>query len=112
MTGLVANICAFGVVVALVWLSARNALTVMFAEVRNGKLAVKRGGIAPRPLADLRDVVMRPPVRQGTLRITRSGGRAVVEAQGDFSEAQVQQMRNVIGSMPLAQLANARVRRG
>ena len=112
MNAFVATIFACGGAAALVWLFSRNAVTVLLAEVRNGKLNVKRGGIASRPLADLPDVVMRPPVRQGTVRITRSGGRAVIEARGDFSEAQVQQMRNVVGSMPLAQLANARVRRG
>jgi hypothetical protein len=88
------------------WLAARGAITVCVAEVRDGKLRVTRGGIAPRLLADLGDVIARPPVRQATLRIVRDSGRARLEATGDLTEVQRQQLRNVIGSVPLATLAN------
>jgi hypothetical protein len=95
-----------GVVVA-----ARGAMTVLVAEVRDGKMEVTRGGIAPRLLADLADIVARPPVTRATVRVTRAGGRAQVVVQGDLTPAQVQQVRNVIGSVPLAKLVNARRRR-
>jgi hypothetical protein len=36
---------------------------------------------------------------------------ADVEIKGDLSEAQVQRVRNVIGSVPLAKLVNTRARR-
>jgi len=95
----------------LLWFAARGAITICIAEVRDGRIEVTHGGIAPRLLADLGDVVARPRVERATLRIVRSRGFADVQASGDLSEAQVQRVRNVIGSVPLAKLANARARR-
>ena len=92
----------------LLWFAARGAITVCVAEVRDGKLEVTHGGLAPRILADLNDVLKRPRVERATLRILRSRGHAQVQASGDLSEAQLQQLRNVIGSVPLAKLINAR----
>lgn len=91
----------------LLWWSARSAITVCVAEVRDGKLEIVRGGIAPRVLGDLRDVVRRPKVRRATIRVIRNRDRARVEAKGDLTSTQVQQLRNVVGTVPLAQLVNA-----
>ena len=104
-------VAATGVALALLWFGARSAITVCVAEIRDGKVLVTHGGIAPRVLADVADVVARPRVERGKLRIVRSRGRAEIELEGDLSAAQVQQVRNVIGSVPLAKLANARARR-
>ncbi|HEY2514275.1 MAG TPA: DUF3634 family protein [Polyangiaceae bacterium] len=93
------------------FLVVRNALIILVAEVKDGVVRVKRGGVAPRVLADLADVVARPPVRAATLRIERSNGRAVLAARGDLSDAQLQQLRNVIGTVPRAMLVNTRRRR-
>jgi hypothetical protein len=95
----------------LVARSARAALTLCVAEVRDGKIEVTRGGVAPRVLADLADVVARPPVGRATLRIVRARGLAEVQILGALSAAQAQQVRNVVGSVPLAALGNARRRR-
>jgi hypothetical protein len=99
------------VAVALLWLAARSAITLCIAEVRDGKLQITHGGLAPRVLADLGDVLRRPRVERATLRIVRARQRAHVEATGDLTPAQLQQIRNVVGSVPLAKLANARKRR-
>jgi hypothetical protein len=107
----VAMAAATLVAIALLWFAARSAITVCVAEVRDGKIEVTHGGVAPRILADLRDVVVRPRVERATLRILRARGRAELDAKGDLTEAQLQQLRNVIGSVPLAKLANARTRR-
>jgi Protein of unknown function (DUF3634) len=96
---------------ALLWFAARSAITVCIAEIRDGKLQVTHGGIAPRVLADVADVVARPRVERATLRIVRARGRAEIEVEGEMSANQLQQVRNVIGSVPLAKLANARTRR-
>ena len=90
------------------WFAARRAVTVCVARVTDGKLQVLRGAIAPRILADLGDVMRRPRVRSAELRIVRTGGLAKVEMRGDLTPAQEQQVRNVVGSVPLAKLANAR----
>jgi len=96
---------------ACVYLAARRHVTVCVAEVRNGKIRVTRGGLAPAILSDLADVVARPPVARATLRVVRAGGFAELTVRGSVSAAQTQQLRNVIGSVPLARLINVRSRR-
>ncbi|HEY1692622.1 MAG TPA: DUF3634 family protein [Polyangiaceae bacterium] len=102
--------CALGVafLLALVWASARSAVTIAVAEVRDGKLEIVRGGLSPRVLGDLRDVVARPRVRSATLRIVRAKDHARVEVRGKVSEQQVQRLRNVVGNVPVAQLVKAK----
>lgn len=102
--------CAIGLAIGLtlLWLSARAAITVCVAKVEDGELSITRGGIAPRVVADLKDIARRPRVRSGSIRIERNKGRARVLLSGDFDDAQKQQIRNVVGSMPLAKLTNAR----
>ena len=101
--------CAIGVAVLLllVWASSRNAITIAVAEVQDGKLEVTRGGLSPRVVGDLRDVVSRPKVKSATLRILRQKDRARIEIHGDISEQQVQRLRNVVGNVPVAQLVKA-----
>jgi hypothetical protein len=88
--------------------SARNALSVCVIEVDRGRAKLTRGGIAPRILADIADVVRRPAIARATIRVVRSGGHAEVRITGDVPPAQKQQLRNVVGSVPLAKLINAR----
>jgi hypothetical protein len=111
MDVLLATVAATLVALAFLWFGARSAITVCVAEIRDGKVLVTHGGIAPRILADVADVVARPRVERARLRIVRARGRAEIELDGDLSAAQIQQVRNVIGSVPLAKLANARTRR-
>ena len=111
MDVVLAMLAATIVALALLWVAARRAVTVCIAEIRDGKVQVTHGGIAPRLLADVADVVARPRVERATLRIVRARGHAELEVTGDLSANQVQQVRNVIGSVPLAKLANARTRR-
>jgi hypothetical protein len=112
MDVVLAMLAATAGALALLWYAARRAITILVAEIRDGRIEVTRGGIAPRLLADLGDVVARPRVGRATLRIVRAGGAAELEATGDLSAAQLQQLRNVIGSVPLAKLVNTRKRRG
>ena len=104
--------CAIGValLLVLVWASARSAITIAVAEIRDGKVEITRGGLAPRVLGDLRDVASRPRITSATLRIVRAKDRARVEIHGDVSEQQVQRLRNVIGTVPVAQLMKAKPR--
>jgi len=93
------------------WASARAAITVCVLEITDGKIELRRGAIAPRVLADLADVIGRPRVASATLRIVRNAGRARLEVHGAISEEQKQRLRNVVGALPLAKLANGRRRR-
>lgn len=93
---------------AALWFAARRAVTVCVVKVSDGKLHVVRGALAPRILADIGDVMRRPRVRSAEIRIVRDNGLAKVESSGELSAAQQQQVRNVVGSVPLAKLANTR----
>jgi hypothetical protein len=92
----------------VLWFAARGAITVCVLEISKGKVEVVQGGLSPRVLSDVRDIVARPKVRAATLRIVRSKDRATLHAKGDVSDEQLQQLRNVIGNVPLTKLVNAR----
>ena len=104
--------CAIGVAIGLLllWASARSAITIAVVEISDGKVRITRGGLAPRVLGDLRDVASRPKIRSAHLRVLRAKNHARVEIHGDVAEQQVQRIRNVIGSVGLAQLINTRRR--
>lgn len=97
--------------VAILYVAARRATTIAELAIRDGRIRVVRGGIAPSVLADLGDVARRPAIRAARVRIVRARGRAEITISGEVSAAQQQQIRNVIGSVPLARLVNARRRR-
>ncbi len=103
----VVAVCAIGVALALalLWSSARAAITIARAEIHDGQLDVTRGHLPVRVLDDLRDVVARPPIKSATLRIVRDNGRAKMHIQGKVEPPQLQRLRNVIGNVPLARFA-------
>lgn len=92
------------------WAAARAAVTVCVIDVRGGKAHVARGALARRVLSDIEDVVARPRIERATLRIVRSQGHARLEVTGDVPDTQLQRLRNVVGSVPLAKLTSARRR--
>lgn len=106
-------IVALGVLVALalLWFSSRSAITICILEVREGKVEVSRGSMSPRIVSDIQDVMRRPRVQRATVRVLRHREHANVEVTGDLTQAQQQQLRNVVGSVPLAKLRNGH-RRG
>ena len=107
MEVLVAIAVATVIAIGLLWFAARGAITVAICEVKDGRLELTHGDLSPRVLSDLKDVVKRPKA-QGTVRVLRHREHASVEVRGDFSEAQLQQLRNVVGTVPLAKLTHKR----
>lgn len=101
--------CAIGtaVLLLLVWANSRAAITIAVAEVKDGRMEITRGALSPRVVSDLRDIVSRPRVKSATIRIVRAKDHARVEVTGDVPEQQVQRLRNVVGTLPLAQLVKA-----
>ena len=91
--------------------AARAAITVCVLDIVAGQVFVRRGGLASGVRAAIEDVVARPKIARATLRIVRDRGAAVLEVKGAVSAEQRQQLRNVVGCVPLAKLANARRRR-
>jgi hypothetical protein len=107
---LVIPVLGIAVALGLLFWRARDAITICVIEVERGRAKIKRGGMAPRVFSDIGDVVKKPRVARATIRVVRSRDRAKVEVSGKIGDAQVQQLRNVIGSVPLAKLVNARRR--
>lgn len=103
----VVAIALVGLAFVALYVAARRATTIVELSVETGAVRVVRGGIAPPILADLRDIARRPPIAALRIRIVRSSGRAEVQLSGQISSEQAQQIRNVVGSVPLARLMNA-----
>jgi hypothetical protein len=93
---------------AAVFVASRNATTLCVIECSAGVVTVKRGAIAEAILSDLGDVLRRPVVAHATIRVSRSHGRAELSVTGNVSDAQRQQLRNVVGRVPLAKLMTSR----
>jgi hypothetical protein len=107
---LIGLVLALGAGLWLLYVASRRAITLVELEMRGGQLEVIRGGIAPRILADLRDVARAAPKANATVRIVRDRGLAKVEIDGQLDAGHAQRVRNVVGSLPLAKLANTRKR--
>lgn len=82
-------------------ISRSTELFVLRAEA--GRVSVVRGRLPGALLADLRDVLERSR-ETGTLRVTVARGVAQVNVKGGLSEATVQRLRNVIGTVPLQRI--------
>ena len=76
-----------------------------FRASEDGEVTVTQGGLSPRILGDLRDVLSRPRVKRATVRIVRAKDRARLEVAGEVSEQQLQRLRNIVGNVPVAQIA-------
>lgn len=94
------------VLLGVLYVAARRAITVAELTFAGGTVHVRRGGIAPPILADLRDVARSTPATFH-VRIVRDRGRADVRFRGAVDERVRQRVRNVVGRVPLARLVNA-----
>jgi hypothetical protein len=110
MGGLIAIAGLILVFLAALWFSARRDITVCVLEVRDGEISVVEGAISPRVLSDLRDVVRRPRVKSATVRILRAKDYGRAEASGKLTGEQLQQVRNIVGSVNIAKLSNGKVK--
>jgi hypothetical protein len=97
---------AIPLVVAL--LRANELFVVRF---RAGRARVARGRIPQALLNDLADVLRSNPTDDVALRGVVEDQRVRVYAEGELSEAQRQQIRNVVSGWPVAKIRNAPKRR-
>ncbi len=103
--GLFAAAVIVSALVALV-VAAGRARELCVLSVRDGRVAITRGGLPGSVLEALGDVMRRGQVERATLRVLRDGDRARVSASG-LDDRVLQQARNVIGIYPLAKLLAA-----
>lgn len=84
--------------------AAKRDITLCEIEIEKGELFVVRGGLSPKVLGDLRDVVKRARVKHATVRVLRVKDHARVEASSGLSQEHLQTVRNVVTGVPLAKL--------
>jgi hypothetical protein len=92
----------------VLWRSARGAITICVLEVQNGRVDLAKGTLSPRVLSDVEDIVKRPKVKSATIRLVRARDFANVDASGTLTDAQLQQLRNLVGNVPVAKLVGGR----
>jgi hypothetical protein len=90
------------------FISLRRANELFVISVRNGQPRFVRGRIPGPLLQDIADIVQRPRVPSGRIRVCREGGRARLLARGEFEPGQIQQLRNVLGTYTLSQIIAGR----
>lgn len=79
--------------------------------VRNGKSKVVRGRLPPRLFDDIDDVLRRPPVDDGEVRVVAEQMRPRVFVSGSINEVQAQRIRNVVGRFDITQIRTGRRRK-
>lgn len=97
---------AIPLVIAL--LRANELFVVRF---RAGRARVVRGRIPQALLNDLADVLRSKPTEDVTLKGVVEDQRVRIYPEGELSDAQRQQIRNVVSGWPVAKIRNAPKRR-
>ena len=97
---------AIPLVIAL--LRANELFVVRF---RAGRARVVRGRIPQALLNDLADVLRSNPTEDVTLKGVVEDQRVRIYPEGELSDAQRQQIRNVVSGWPVAKIRNAPKRR-
>jgi Protein of unknown function (DUF3634) len=93
------------------WFALSRATDVFTLRVHQGQLRSVRGRLPLSLLGELQDVVHRAQCT-GRVRVHRSRGTLLVDVSGNFTAGTVQQLRNVVGAVPMQRvLSAARVRR-
>jgi hypothetical protein len=89
-------------------LALLRANELFCVRVREGRVRVVRGRIPPKLLTDIGDIVRRPaPIEEVVLRVVVEDRAPRVYVQGELSDAQRQQLRNVVSMWPVAKIRNA-----
>lgn len=94
---------AFALVAWLVW---RRLNEVFCLSIREGRVLVVRGRAPQRLVNEVAAVVRLSRVRRGTIRGVK-GERGVRLACSGIDDGTAQRLRNVLGTMPIAQLRAA-----
>ena len=84
-----------------------RANELFYLRLRGGRLRIARGRIPQRLFDDISDVLRDPVVDAGTLRGVSEGGRVRLYADATLTDAQRQQLRNLVGMWTVSQVRNA-----
>lgn len=106
MEALILLVLAF-LAIGIFVLMTRNATLLFVIKVENGKVSHIRGRLPKRLLGDLADVLCVRPVRAASLRVTVRDGLATLSSGGDLNEQELQRLRNILGTWPVAKIRSA-----
>ena len=93
------------VVLVLLVLAVRRALTVLCVEARAGEIVLARGRASSELLRELGDVLRRAKAT-GKVELRLERGIVAVRGHG-LDETTMQRLRNVVGRFPKARLTQA-----
>jgi Protein of unknown function (DUF3634) len=102
-------------VIALLLLAATVPLVIallranelFYLRLRGGRIRIARGRVPQRLLDDMADILRDPAPAGGTLRGVSEDGRVQLYEDAGLTDAQKQQLRNVVGGWTVAQVRNA-----
>jgi hypothetical protein len=81
-------------------------------KAQGQRLKVVRGRIPQRLLDDIDDILRRPPsVTRATIRVVVEDGLPRVYVEGELTDGQRQQLKNVVSTWPVARIRSAPRRR-
>jgi uncharacterized protein DUF3634 len=84
-----------------------RANELFYLRVRGEEVRAVRGRIPPALLSDIRDIVRAAPFGEGSIRGVVEDRRVQIYAEGELSQAQRQQLRNVVAMWPIAKIRAA-----
>ena len=89
-------------------IAIKRSTELFVLEVEGGRVRVVRGRIPPRLLADIEEVVGRPPVPRAQIRVVTEGGAPRVLPGEGLDPGRLQQLRNVVGMWEVAKIRAGR----
>ena len=90
--------------VALLYVAADRARTLIVLDIDRGKLRTVRGRLPAEAIAEIADVVSRARLASGTIVVRKEDGAVMVRTRGIDDANVVQRLRNAVGRFPKARL--------
>jgi hypothetical protein len=100
----IVTLLALGLLLTPLIISIRRGTELFKVRIRNGKAIFLRGRIPQALLDDINDIVRAPPVPKADVRAVRRAGKPRLEASGELTPDQRQQLRNVLGTYSLQRI--------
>ena len=91
-------------------IAIRRSTELFVLRVEHGRAELVRGRLPHSLLAELQDVFERSQ-DSGRVRVTLERGIAEIQVKGEISSTTLQQLRNVIGTVPVQRIRSGGVKR-
>ena len=95
------------VVIVALLLMMRNAAVLFTASIRKGRIVALRGRAPKGLVRDFNDVLRVRPVAEATLKVVSRGGAPALISRGALTEEELQRLRNILGTWPIAKIRAA-----